>query len=155
MTNNSIVSMHFIFFLHFILLAGPLFSQSNRGVLSPKEAFDLLTDPTTSLTYGKACGIVGVDPKGRVAIDNLLEAKRIDLIKEVLYSENVVGKIYAIQVMTKLANSGKVNLNEKDKLIFHEISQSNVLINTCSGCLVYQSTPKEIIGTAWKYNIWK
>ena len=97
----------------------------------------ILTDSSIKYAFGYACSIAGMPPKGREAIDNLVELKDFESIKTVLDGQNNVGKIYAIEALLVLASKKIYILTEHDKVKIADIINQDYLIATCEGCLHY------------------
>lgn len=75
-------------------------------------------------------------PKGRQAIDNLIENKDYKTIKLVLDGLNNEGKIYAVEALLTLNTEKKIELTELEKNKIKLIIENNLLIGRCQGCSV-------------------
>lgn len=73
-------------------------------------------------------------PKGRQAIDKLVESKDFETIKAVLNGQNNVGKIYAIEALLSSASDNNYMLTEEDKEKIIDIIHQDYLIDRCEGC---------------------
>jgi len=100
------------------------------------SAYQILTDPTIQYDFGYACYFAGMPPKGRQAIDNLIENKDYKTIKLVLDGLNNEGKIYAIEALLTLNIEKKIELIELEKNKIKLIIENNSLIDRCQGCRV-------------------
>jgi len=99
----------------------------------PKElaaAFELLTTPFESGVVAKFFSVDGESP-GLTAVQMLIDAERVDLLRAVLRSLNPEGRVYAAH--TLLAR-GK--LDPKDEAAIANLRALDVDITTADGCLV-------------------
>jgi hypothetical protein len=96
----------------------------------------ILTDSTIQYDFGYACYKSGVPPKGRQAIDRLIQLKDFESIKAVLDGQNNEGQIYAIEALLVLVSKGQFILSEDDKAKIKQIINQNFLIRRCQGCIV-------------------
>jgi hypothetical protein len=96
----------------------------------------ILTDSSIKYVFGYACSVSGMPPKGRQAINKLVESKNFETIKAVLDGHNNVGKIYAIEALL-LASPKACVLSENDKEKIKDIINQDCLIRRCQGCFVF------------------
>lgn len=99
---------------------------------APTE-LQILTDSSIKYAFGYFCSVSGMPPKGRQAIDKLVESKNFETIKTVLDGQNNVGKIYAIEALL-LASPKVCVLTEADKEKMKQIINQDYLIVRCEGC---------------------
>ncbi|WP_018345063.1 hypothetical protein [Cytophaga aurantiaca] len=95
----------------------------------------ILTDSSVKYAFGYSCSVSGMPPKGRMAINKLVESNNFDAIKAVLDGQNNVGKIYAIEALLSLASKNIYSLTESDKEKIKRIINQDYSIARCEGCL--------------------
>ncbi len=108
-----------------------------------KADVKLLTDSLYVNTFGERCDILGSPPSGRVSINYLIACNRIKLVRQVLYGNNSVGKMYVIEALLTLNIKEKI-LNDAELTTIKEFIESDVSISTCAGCSVSESTTRAI-----------
>lgn len=108
------------------------------------ESYSLLMDPYSTYNYGEYCQPRGIKPSGRIAIEELINAKRFDLIKNVLRGYNPEGRAYAIEALVKYHSKNKTNLDEGDKQVIQKLIKSYLYVNTCKGCFIENKSYKKI-----------
>ncbi len=109
-----------------------------------QQAYTVLTNPLEKYDYGTFCYFAGVPPAGRKAIQRLLADPASDVIRAVLRSTNPEARVYAVEAMLELERSG-ASISEVDRRAMKKIVELQIPISVCDGCLVYQSTAKEIL----------
>ena len=102
-----------------------------------KESFDYLTSPNGNRAIG--------DTNGEVAIDALVQAKRVDLIENVLRGFNPSGRVYAALALLKLSKKNELVLSPDTISTIAKVSNLDIAISTVRGCLVSSQTAKEIL----------
>jgi hypothetical protein len=108
------------------------------------ESYSLLMDPYSIYNYGEYCQPREIKPSGRIAIEELIKAKRFDLIKNVLRGYNPEGRAYAIEALVKYHSKNKINLDENDKQVIQKLTKSHLSVYTCTGCFIEKKSYKEI-----------
>ncbi len=108
------------------------------------ESYSLLMNSSNIYNYGEYCQTKGVKPSGRIAIEELINAKRFDLIKNVLRGYNPEGRAYAIEALVKYHSKNKTNLDEDDKQVIQKLTKSHLSVYTCTGCFIEKKSYKEI-----------
>jgi len=98
---------------------------------------------TFDFVYGESCGIGGLDPKGRIKINKLIDKKDKSEILKWLKSTITEKQIYAIDALYQLKNCG-IELTEEELKIVEFVSNKNGSIETCSGCSFYGRGIKEV-----------
>ena len=101
------------------------------------KAFDYLTSPIGSRAIG--------DSDGEIAIDALVQAKRFDLIDNVLRGFNPNGRVYAALALLKLSKKNELVLSPDTINTIAKVSNLDIPIWTVKGCLVSSRTAKEIL----------
>ncbi len=99
------------------------------------RAYQSLMSPLEHLTYGKLCWESAEKPHGRREMEKLVEANRIDLLRNALRSINPEGRVYAAEGLLALAQRTGKPLDQSDKAAINEIRASPVLIEACNGCM--------------------
>jgi len=90
------------------------------------------------------CGLSPGFPEGKVAIDELLEHKRYDLIENVLKGHNPGGRVYAMVALLEKKREG-LKLGVKTQRVIQKIINLNIPITTCAGCFAYTETAKKVV----------
>jgi len=111
-----------------------------------KEHYEYLISPLDNSTIGVGgCGYGGVLPRGRIAIDALVDAGRIDLIENVLRGYNPGGRVYAALALLTMEKEGRaLSASAQDTL--DKLLNLPIKVSTCSGCLVsHHLTAKQAI----------
>ena len=101
------------------------------------KAFDYLTSPIANRAIG--------DTDGEIAIDALVQAKRVDLIENVLRGFNPSGRVYAALALLKLSKKNELVLSPDTISTIAKVSNLNISIRTVRGCLVSSRTANEIL----------
>ena len=110
-----------------------------------RDYYDELISPLNNSAIGfGGCGYGGGVPQGRVAIDALVKANRIDLIENVLKGYNPGGRIYAVLALLEMKRRG-FELSDNTESTITKISYLDIKVETCSGCIFTARTAKEIL----------
>ena len=119
-----------------------------RGVQVPaelKDDYEYLISPLQNSVVGSGgCGFAGTTPNGKKALDALMQAHRVDLVENVLRGFNPGGRVYAALALLRLKSSG-LPLSAETQTTIKKISDLDIKIGTCSGCLFFHRTAKEIL----------
>ncbi|HKY30458.1 MAG TPA: hypothetical protein VJM12_21180 [Pyrinomonadaceae bacterium] len=102
-----------------------------------KKAFDYLTSPIANTAIG--------DPDGEIAIDGLIQAKRVDLIENVLRGFNPSGRVYAALALLQLSRDNQLVLSPDTIGTIAKIRNLNISIMRVRGCLISYQTAAEIL----------
>jgi hypothetical protein len=114
-----------------------------------KSDYELLMSAEATAVVGAMCGYAGVTPAGQRAIDALFKARRIDLIENILRGYNPGGRVHAALALLKLEEQG-FHLNDEIRATIKKVSELDIEILTCSGCIYSRKTAKEILGSFQK-----
>ena len=111
-----------------------------------KSNYEFLISPMNNPYVGDgACGLGGSNLQGRIAIDALVNAKRIDLIENVLRGYNPGGRVYAMLALLAIKEHGE-RLREATMLTLKKVINLPVQVSTCEGCIVNRGmTAKDVI----------
>lgn len=110
-----------------------------------KDSYDELISPLNNSRVGfGGCGYGGVVPQGKLAIDALVKAKRIDLIENILKGYNPGGRVYAALALLGMKKEG-LRLRSDTQSTINKLKSLDIKIETCSGCIVTPRTAKEIL----------
>ena len=109
-----------------------------------KESYEILIDPMKNYDYGYSCYYGAIKPDGRKAIEKILEAKRFDLLKNIIRGFNPEGRAYGIEAFFIAYSKNKYIISKEDEDCIKKILKSNISINKCSGCDVFSSSYDEI-----------
>lgn len=101
------------------------------------KSFDYLISPIANRAIG--------DTDGEIAIDALVQAKRVDLIENVLRGFNPSGRVYAALALLKLSKKNELLLSPDTISTIAKVSNLDIAISTVRGCLVSSRTAKEIL----------
>ncbi|MBN2803083.1 MAG: hypothetical protein JXR91_08310 [Deltaproteobacteria bacterium] len=96
-----------------------------------KSEFEYLTDPYSSIDVGSQCYISGQPPDAYKATLALMNAGRVDLIRQVLRGLNPAARVYAFYALDAL---GKID--NSDQQIIDTLAKDKLLVSSCSGCIV-------------------
>lgn len=102
-----------------------------------RKSFDYLTSPMENRAIG--------DTNGEIAIDALLNAKRFDLIENVLKGFNPSGRVYAALALLELGKKNVLVLSPDTISTIAKISNLSISIVRVRGCLVSYQTASEIL----------
>jgi hypothetical protein len=121
-----------------------------------KKSFSkiFLTDPneselfTENITYGQACGFLGVAPAQKLQIDSYANKGDKENIIKWLQSPNTEKQIYAIDGLFQLKEKG-VKLSASELSMIKFVINKKGTIHICSGCTPYK---EEISKVVTKFN---
>jgi len=109
-----------------------------------KEAYEILLNPIFNYDYGHHCYFGGTQPEGRIAIEKLVEAKRFDLIKNIIRGYNPEGRAYGIEVLLKAHSRRNRIINAEDENVIKWLLKTEFNVNSCSGCFVMSNSYSKI-----------
>lgn len=113
--------------------------------LQNKELYENLNSPFSKITVGTACGYAGSKPAGRVAVENLVNAKRIDVLRSLLRSPNPESRVYAAIGLKTLAKNDQKLLSADDLDAIEKVKNLPIEISSCGGCLPLSQTAAQLI----------
>lgn len=102
-----------------------------------KKSFDYLTSPIGVWAIG--------DKDGQIAIDALVNARRVDLIENVLRGFNPRGRVYAALALLTLSKGNRLVLSSDTISTIAKVVNLDLTIRTVSGCIVSSRTAQEIL----------
>lgn len=129
----------FLFSIALLAASNISLAKVNEPVSVKKDtvtAYQILTDSTIQYDFGYACYYVGMPPKGRQAINNLIGNGDYEAIKSVLDGQNNEGKVYAIEALLTLNSEKKIGLTNAEQNKIKRIIENDLLIGRCQGCFV-------------------
>ncbi len=110
-----------------------------RSVRVPSEltdAYQYLTSPFNNSRVGNgSCGLDGPILRGKISIDLLVEAKRVDLIENVLRGYNPGGRVFAAIALLKMEQNG-LHLESEITGTIEKVGALDIPISVCAGCIV-------------------
>lgn len=111
------------------------------------ESYKYLISPTENSAFGYGgCGYGGSILQGRKAINLIVKANRIDLLENILRGHNPGGRVYAALSLLEMEKQGlKLSFDAQNGI--RKISDLNIKIETCSGCIISHNTAKQLIET--------
>lgn len=110
-----------------------------------QENYQLLVDPSNLLSWGSYCGDGPGKTLAKIAIDHLTDNKQFKLVENILYSSNVVGRVYALQALEKWNANGEYILTENAKSTIKEIKALDIKFYVCDfGCVVQEMNFREL-----------
>jgi|GEM_PF-6913221 len=112
--------------------------------LKHRADLELLLDPIRPLTVGTHCGIAGIAPEGREAIDRLTSAKQLGLLGRILRSTNPEARVYAAMAMDQLGKSGML-VSSADAKAIETIGKLDITIQRCDGCFISVDTADSLL----------
>ena len=104
-------------------------------------AYSFLLQGTTA-QIGNACGVAGTPPAGYKEMRSLIEAKRYDLIGNVLRGYNPGGRIYAALAMQKKYGN-KVPADAR--AVIEKLKTLPMMVSQCSGCMGASLSTKQLL----------
>jgi hypothetical protein len=114
------------------------------------DDYELLIALGTNSVVGQgACGYGAVTPRGKKAIDAIVNANRLDLLANVLKGYNPGGRVYAAVALTAMQRNG-VTLPSDTLHTLEVVRNLDLLLETCSGCLMSFKTAGTIINE-WRF----
>lgn len=109
------------------------------------ESYKILIEPSINLSWGNYCGDGGQKTTAKIAIDNLTKNKQFKLVEDILYSSNVVGRIYALQSLEKWNANGEYKLSESAKSTIKKIKALDIEFYVCDfGCVLESMNFKQL-----------
>jgi len=96
--------------------------------------------------YGYTCGPGGGEPKGRKAFEKIVEAKRFDLLRNIIRGYNPEGRAYALEAFLAVYSEAEPFLTKEDKSCIKKLLLSDIQINACGGCDAFPESYNEIFG---------
>jgi hypothetical protein len=110
-----------------------------------RGSYDLLTSfMGNSAVSDGGCGLPPGLPSGKVAIDQLIEHDRFDLIENVARGYNPGARVYAVLALLEKQKQGG-ELKPETKRAIRQIVNLRIRITTCAGCFVYHETAKKVL----------
>jgi len=111
----------------FVLLCNTFKSMFNMP-LNMNELF------VEDFTYGRQCGIGGVNPKPRQQMEEFVTNNNKDSLIRWLQSTNTEKQIYAVEGLYELNKLG-IQLTSQEKQMTAYVKAKKGTINHCSGCM--------------------
>ncbi len=113
------------------------------------DAWALLMDPTQDYEFGVSCYESGEAPPGYLAIQELVKAKRHDMVRAVLRSPNPQARMHAalvlLEAQKKRGKKDKKNdvepLDDKDQAAIKKLRAQAIKILCCDGSLISHKKP--------------
>lgn len=102
--------------------------------------FALLTDPLSSGAYGDRCGIIGVSPQGREAMQRLRDEGRKDLLLAIASSPSPEGRMYAFEALGSPRFGKDLPPGLLDDLV-ERAASLRAEVKVCSGCMFSHERP--------------
>lgn len=110
-----------------------------------RDSYNLLTSfMENSAVSDGGCGLPPGLPEDKVAIDQLIEQDRFDLIENVARGYNPGARVYAMLALLEQQKHGR-ELNLETQRTIRQIVNLRIPITTCAGCLVYHETAKRVL----------
>lgn len=122
---------------------------------SIRQHYDYLMSPFENSPIGpSACGLpLPNEPlmplEGRAAMDALIEARRVDLITNVLRGYNPGARVYALLALQDLLSKG-VKLSPSTLVTMKQVRNLKVPISTCLGCIVNNGLRTDEVVRWWR-----
>jgi len=100
------------------------------------DAYEYLRSPLKNSYIGEGiCGLGGPVLQGKISIDALVNANRIDLIENVLRGYNPGGRIFAAIALLRMKRQG-LKLSSELMATLNKVVNLDVPAATCAGCIV-------------------
>jgi len=96
-------------------------------------------------SYGKGCGIAGVDPEPRTSIETLIHFKDTIGIFRWLHDSDPVYQAYTVEALIRLQHSGLV-IPDIELSRIQKLSVSTTKVYVCSGCTHFEMPMKDALG---------
>lgn len=110
-----------------------------------QDAYEYLISLKNNSVVGSGgCGFAPVVPQGKTSIDKIVSSGREDLIENVLRGYNPGGRIYAVLALLEQERNGR-KLSTETQNAIRVVLDLPIKIYTCSGCLLYHRTAREIV----------
>lgn len=117
-----------------------------------KDDYELLISLGKNSVVGQgACGYGAVTPRGKEAIDAIVNAHRLDLLANILKGYNPGGRVYAAIAFTAMQRKG-VKLPDDTLAALELVRNLDLLLETCEGCFFSFKTAKTIIDE-WRFEM--
>lgn len=92
---------------------------------------------TSGPRYGKGCGIAGIDPDLRYAVESLITYQDTATIQEWLHDTDPVVQAYAVESLIRLQRKG-MELSDAASARIATLRRSKRLVTVCSGCMHWE-----------------
>lgn len=109
-----------------------------------RASYNILMSPFSELTVAAVCGIASTPTEGQSAMNQLREAGRIDLIRNVLHGPNPGARIFAAQALIDLAGNQQ-RLDPADRATIETLRHLGIPIRVCRGCIISSITDLDSI----------
>lgn len=109
----------------------------------------LITLGRNSVVGQDACDYAGITPRGKEAIDAIVNASRPDLLANILKGYNPGGRVYAAVALTAMQRKG-AKLPADTLHALEVVRNLDLLLDTCEGCSHSFKTAKTIIDE-WRF----
>lgn len=110
-----------------------------------KDSYSLLMSPYESYNYGESCSFDNHKLFAREAINNLLDEKKIDLIKNILIGYNIEGRAYALEALIKYHKKNDLEIDDETKNHINKLTKLTSQVTTCIGHLTRSKSYKNIL----------
>jgi hypothetical protein len=115
-----------------------------------KDDYELLISLESNSVVGQSgCGYGAVTPRGKKAIDAIVNADRLDLLANILKGYNPGGRVYAAVALTAMQRNG-IKLPPDTLHALEVIRNLDLRLETCDGCLYRFKTARTIIDD-WRF----
>lgn len=94
--------------------------------------------------YGKGCGIAGVDPDQRYAMETLIEYRDTAGIFGWLHDKEPVLQAYALEALIRLQRKGLV-VPRRELARMATLKRSKQMVSVCSGCSTWEMPLNEAV----------
>jgi hypothetical protein len=98
------------------------------------SALAVLDDPFGRLVYGESCNEDGAPPRGREALETLVKAKAVEVLRSALTAPTPEGRVYAAEGLLRLARDGTA-LAPDVKAAVEVVRTSPLALESCGGCI--------------------
>ena len=109
---------------------------------------NFVNDPSNQFTYGFACSIGGMPPRGYEIFANLFHFKHFGIMEKLLYSPNPVTRLYACDALEHAYKKNLYVLPLKISDRINEIKNEETKIECCWGCSYEIMSIKEAVKEA-------
>ncbi|TRX03228.1 hypothetical protein [Flavobacterium gawalongense] len=107
--------------------------------------YNYLINPINSYIFGTFCSDGDFELEGRKAINHFISKNDFTTIKEIIKGYNPEGRIYAVEALLNFVKEGKTTLTKEEKFAIQKIIALKIPIRICYGCIISQSTAKELL----------
>ncbi len=97
---------------------------------TPPAAEDLFS---ASIVYGDYCGLAGIMPPYRAALNKMIQQKEISELRKWLKSANAEKQLYALEAYKQLIEQD-YSISEEELRVITVLAQKKGFVNTCGGC---------------------